>query len=100
MKDVDPLQAHTLFRCAQEIITNAIRHAGARNLWLTLERGDEGISLRARDDGQGADGVKPGNGLRGMRERVEEYGGRLKLEAQRGAGFSAEVFLPDAGGAR
>lgn len=100
LKDTDPLQAHTLFRCAQEIITNAIRHAGAHNLWLTLERNGDGVSLRARDDGQGADEVRPGNGLRGMRERVEEYGGRLKLEASRGAGFSAEVFLPDAGGAQ
>lgn len=100
LKDADPLQAHTLFRCAQEIITNAIRHASAHNLWLTLERDDSGISLRARDDGQGADELKPGNGLRGMRERVEEFGGRLKLEARRGAGFSAEVFLPDAGGAQ
>jgi signal transduction histidine kinase len=100
LKDADPLQAHTLFRCAQEIITNAIRHAGARNLWLTLERDQSGISLTARDDGRGADEVKPGNGLRGMRERVEEFGGRLTLEARHGAGFMAEIFLPDAGEAR
>lgn len=100
LKDADPLQAHTLFRCAQEIITNTIRHAGANNLWLTLERDETGISLRARDDGQGAEAVQPGNGLRGMRERVEDSGGRMKLEARRGAGFSAEIFLPFAGGAR
>jgi signal transduction histidine kinase len=100
LKDVDPLQAHTLFRCAQEIITNAIKHADARNLWLKLTRDAEGVSLRARDDGRGADGVNPGNGLRGMRERVEEYGGRLRVEAKPGGGFAAEVFLPHAGGAR
>lgn len=51
---VDPLQAHTLFRCAQEIITNAIRHANAQNLWLTLEKDAHGIALRARDDGNGS----------------------------------------------
>lgn len=100
LKDTDPLQAHTIFRCAQEIITNAIRHAGARNLWLTLERDETGISLRARDDGRGAESLQPGNGLRGMRERVEEYGGSLCWEARLGAGFSAEIFLPFAGGTR
>lgn len=100
LKDADPLQAHTLFRCAQEIITNAIRHAGARNLWLTLERDEGGVSLRAHDDGRGVEEVKPGNGLRGMRERVEEYGGRLNLEAKLGAGFVTEVYLPHAGGAQ
>jgi signal transduction histidine kinase len=100
LKDTDPLQAHTLFRCAQELITNAVRHARARNLWLTLERGAEGISLRARDDGQGALELQPGNGLRGLRERVEEFGGHLQIQTQLGAGFSAEIFLPHAEAAR
>lgn len=100
LKDVDPLQAHTLFRCAQEIITNTIRHADAQNLWLSLEKDEQGISLRARDDGNGSGEVNPGNGLTGMRERVEEFGGRLQLETQRNAGFSAEIFLPHAGGAQ
>ncbi|MBL8191670.1 MAG: sensor histidine kinase [Acidobacteria bacterium] len=100
LKDTDPLQAHTIFRCAQEIITNTIRHAGARNLWLTLELDDTGISLQARDDGRGAEKLQPGNGLRGMRERVEEYGGHLNWEARLGAGFSAVIFLPFAGGTR
>lgn len=100
LKDVDPIQAHTLFRCAQEIITNTIRHANAQNLWLALEKDDHGIALRTRDDGQGTGQVTPGNGLQGMRERVEEFGGRLQLETQRNAGFSAEIFLPHAGGAQ
>ena len=98
LKDVDPLQAHTLFRCAQEIITNTIRHANAQNLWLSLEKDEHRISLRARDDGNGSGAVKPGNGLTGMRERVEEFGGRLQWETQRNAGFAAEIFLPHAGG--
>jgi signal transduction histidine kinase len=100
LKNVDPLQAHTLFRCAQEIITNTIRHANAQNLWLSLEKDEHGIALRARDDGDGSGAVNPGNGLTGMRERVEEFGGRLQLETQRNAGFSAEIFLPHAGGAQ
>lgn len=99
LKDADPLQAHTLFRCVQEIITNTMRHSGARNLWLTVARDEAGLSLHARDDGRGAECLKPGNGLRGMRERVEEYGGQLSLESQVGNGFAAKVWLPSHGGA-
>lgn len=100
VNDADPLQAHTLFRCAQEIITNAVRHSGARNLWLTLWRDEAGILLQARDDGHGTEVLQPGNGLRGMRERVEEYGGELRVETKFGDGFAAKIYLPCAGGAR
>lgn len=97
LKDADPLQAHTLFRCVQEIITNAMRHAGACNVWLTVARDEAGLTLHARDDGRGAEGLKIGNGLRGMRERVEQYGGELQLESRVGQGFAARVWLPSAG---
>src|SRR5690606_29431702 len=53
----DPAGAHVLSRCHQEIITNAVRHAGARNLWITARREAGGVSLEARDDGNGADGI-------------------------------------------
>jgi signal transduction histidine kinase len=90
----DPGLEHTLVRCAQEIFTNAVRHAGARNLWLEVAREGSGLILRARDDGRGAARVEPGNGLRGMRERVEEQGGRLDLAAAPGGGFAVTAWLP------
>jgi len=94
---VDAARAETLLRCAQEIVTNAMKHAAAENLWLALERTADGVVLRARDDGRGAV-VVPGNGLRGMRERLAQSGGRLDVESRPGAGFSLAAFLP-AGGA-
>jgi len=39
----DPTRAHTVLRCVQEIITNAIRHAAAGNLWIELARTDSGV---------------------------------------------------------
>ncbi|HEV2844190.1 MAG TPA: histidine kinase, partial [Thermoanaerobaculia bacterium] len=54
----DPEHAHALLRCAQEILTNAVRHAAARNLWLELVQGPDGLELRARDDGRGAGTVR------------------------------------------
>ena len=92
----DAGQAHALLRSVQEIITNATRHSGARNLWIRLERRDEGIDLHARDDGQGTAELKWGNGLRGMRERFEEFSGRVEFKPGAGRGFEVHGFMPGA----
>ncbi len=92
----DPLQAHAILRCVQEIITNTARHAAARNLWITIERQTNGIAVTARDDGRGADVVTWGNGLRGMRERFEEYSGRVEFSSVEGRGFEVRAFMPRA----
>ena len=91
----DPRRAQVLLRCAQEIITNTARHAGARNLWLNFAYADASLlGLHARDDGRGADQVEPGNGLSGMRERLAEFGGSLTLDTAMGQGFALTVRLP------
>ena len=91
----DSRRAQVLLRCTQEIITNAVRHARARNLWLRFEEGEGGkLVLKASDDGRGAIEFKPGNGLNGMRERLAEVGGRLDIETQRNQGFVLEASLP------
>ena len=90
----DPQRAQILLRCAQEAITNAVRHAGAKNLWLTVERTEHGVTLSARDDGRGAALFRGGNGLTGMRERLETLGGRLELHPNPGRGFVLTATLP------
>lgn len=90
----DPAQAHALFRCAQEAVTNTRKHARARNLWIELARSEAGLEMRARDDGQGAAEVTAGNGLQGMRERLAELGGRLDVETRPGAGFALRAWMP------
>ena len=92
----DPLQAHAILRCVQEIITNSARHAAACNLWIAIERQANGIAVTARDDGRGADIVTSGNGLRGMRERFEEYSGRVEFSSAEGRGFEVRAFMPQA----
>jgi signal transduction histidine kinase len=89
----DPAQAHALFRCAQEAITNTLKHARARNLWIELSRDAAGLAVEIRDDGRGCDSLLPGNGLRGMKERLAELGGRLEIESQ-GPGFTLRARLP------
>ncbi|MEO6065900.1 MAG: histidine kinase [Lysobacterales bacterium] len=93
----DPQRAQVLLRCAQETITNAVRHAGAANLWLRFERdGDNVLHMHARDDGIGSDRWVEGNGLIGMRERLARFGGRLDVAGANsgGRGFVLEAMLP------
>jgi signal transduction histidine kinase len=90
----DAGQAHAILRSIQEIITNATRHGGARNVWIRLDRRDEGIVLDARDDGHGAAELQWGNGLRGMRERFEEFSGRVEFTPGAGRGFEVHGFMP------
>jgi signal transduction histidine kinase len=90
----DAAQAQSLLRCVQEIITNARRHADARNLWITIERTGAGLGLHARDDGRGAATVRDGNGLTGMRERFAEYAGSIEFSAGPSGGFEVRGFMP------
>jgi signal transduction histidine kinase len=90
----DPKRAHLLLRCAQEIITNSVRHAHAENLWIRLSMTRDGVAMSARDDGRGVNSIQAGNGLRGMRERLTQLGGKLEVESQQGAGFTLHAWLP------
>ncbi|MEJ2534433.1 MAG: histidine kinase, partial [Gammaproteobacteria bacterium] len=90
----DPQRAQVLLRCAQEIITNSVRHARARNLWIRVSMTPEGVAMSARDDGRGVTHVEPGNGLRGMSERILQLGGKLEIESGRGAGFTLHAYVP------
>lgn len=91
----DPRRAQLLLRCAQEIITNTVRHANARNLWLSFERTDDRrLAIHARDDGRGATQLKQGNGLIGMRERLSQFGGQLDIVTSRDQGFALDAWLP------
>jgi signal transduction histidine kinase len=90
----DPERAHILLRCAQEIITNAVKHAGARRLVLRLSRDNGVLQLHARDDGRGSEAVSAGNGLRGMRERLAALGGSMVWTTGPGQGFSLDIDLP------
>ena len=90
----DPERAHVMLRCTQEIITNAVRHAPARRLRIRVWRQADALMLEASDDGQGAEALVPGNGLRGMRERIVQCGGSLDIQTRPGSGFRLQLSLP------
>ncbi|HEU5378383.1 MAG TPA: sensor histidine kinase [Ktedonobacteraceae bacterium] len=88
----------TLYRCAQEALTNIRKHAYASKVLLRLSTSDEQVELTALDNGQEC---KPsheiratGFGLQGMRERVALLGGTLRAGPEPQHGWRVEVVLP------
>ncbi|WP_165492235.1 sensor histidine kinase [Egibacter rhizosphaerae] len=94
--EVDEARLSALMRAAQEIVTNAIRHSEAENVWLRVSRHEDAIVLIGEDDGGGgADDISFGHGLTGLTERVHELGGRVSVEPGKGFRVTAQVPLPD-----
>ena len=90
----DPAQAETLLRLVQESLTNAARHAGASRLSVAISRDAEEVVLRIEDDGVIKGVLREGNGMAGMRERVEASQGRFKVDATANGGLRLEARLP------
>ncbi|HEY1693563.1 MAG TPA: histidine kinase [Polyangiaceae bacterium] len=95
----DAARGHCLLRCVQEIVTNAVKHSHAVNLWISMGIADGAITIEARDDGQGAREVRAGYGLSGMRARLEEMGGWLRVASEPPRVFSVSARLPAKGAA-
>jgi signal transduction histidine kinase len=89
-------QAEALLRCVQEALTNALRHSGARHVRVSVRRAPEGVRVEVADDGRGGAGSRPGHGLTGMRERIEEAGGQLEIDTAPGRGFRIRALMPQA----
>ena len=77
----------------REAATNIQRHARARHAEVVLRADGDGVALRISDDGRGG-ALVPGNGLAGMRERVEALGGQLRIGAGDVRGTVLEAWLP------
>jgi len=103
--ELPPLSADLegdLLRVAQESITNAVKHARATTLTVSLHTSPQTVELRVKDDGVGfgVDGRRTtdagrqgGFGLIGMRERVERHGGELKIESEPGKGTEIVCYI-------
>ena len=77
----DDTVALHLYRIAQEAVTNAVKHSGAKNVLITLDRNPTHICVSVQDDGKGFV-VRPrrkGLGLHMMRYRANALGGELKI---------------------
>ncbi len=83
-----------VYRIAQEALTNAVRHAAATRIDLKLGWEAGHTALLIRDDGKGLNGARPGNGIRGMRERALLVGADLTIHSSvNGAGTEVRLDL-------
>ena len=90
-----------LFRIAQELLTNVMRHAAASQVQLRLTRDGDNVTLDVTDNGKGISPERVTTtdsfGLRGMQERVSLLGGRFHIVGTSGVGTTAYASVPVAG---
>lgn len=77
-----------------EGLTNAVKHARARELRVTVHRDGRWLRVEVRDDGEGGAAVTPAGGLQGLTDRVAAVGGRLTVESRAGSGTTIVAELP------
>ena len=91
-----------LFRNARELMANAVKHAQARKVTLSMDRRADALRIRVQDDGSGFDPREPANrpdghgafGLFSIRERMADLGGSLEIVSRPGAGTEAILIAP------
>lgn len=85
---------HTAFRIAQEALTNAVRHARATEVTVTLAYQPTELELTIRDNGVGFDPTIQSEGLDGMKSRTQRLGGDLSIQSKPGQGACLLCRLP------
>jgi PAS domain S-box-containing protein len=95
----DDTVALHLYRVAQEAVTNAVKHSGAKNVLIHLDRNPKHICISVQDDGKGFVMRKrrKGLGLHMMRYRANALGGELKIERRRTGGMDITCVIPAKG---
>lgn len=83
---VDERTENTIYRVVQEALTNIVRHAKAHTVGVVVEFSELEAHVCIQDDGIGFGASDEGNGLAGMRERIDSRGGSLEITAARGPG--------------
>ena len=94
-----PAVETTIYRLEQEGITNAVKHAGARRLEVSVIESADAVQIHVSDDGVGFDPEArvDGFGLIGMRERVALVRGTLSVDSRPGRGTTLRVRIPVGG---
>jgi signal transduction histidine kinase len=95
IRTLSPQMNLTLYRAAQEALTNVGKHAHATRVDLRLDYHDEGfVRLTVQDDGVGSNDSEGGFGLLGVRERVQQLSGTVRVLTDSEKGFTLLVELP------
>jgi len=92
---LDGLTGKTVCRIVQEALSNAVRHANASLITVSIDRREEEVNVDITDDGRGiGEATRPGYGLVGIGERARAIGGRLTVSSKPGGGCTVVAMLP------
>ena len=89
-----PAQELVAYFVCSEALANVAKYAGASQARVTVVASEHELRVRVGDDGVGGADARRGSGLRGLADRVEALGGRLRVESPRGGGTRVEAILP------
>ena len=95
---LDKRQTAAIFRIMQESLANIVRHARATEVTVSLDLNDQLLSIRIEDNGIG---MQPGDrsktksfGLKGIKQRIDAFGGTLTIDSRRGGGTALSIQMP------
>jgi signal transduction histidine kinase len=92
---ISPQVDLTIYRAAQEMVNNVIKHSEAKEIEIILDSTDDSIiRLSCSDDGKGSESYKNGFGIIGLEERVKLLRGDLSIESSKGNGFKISIRIP------
>lgn len=93
LKVTSQLAENVICMCLKEAVTNIVKHSGAKRCVITIDETMTGLTVQIDDDGIGLPKIDPrlGNGLRGMKERIEFVNGSLSISSQQGTSIKVSV---------
>jgi two-component system sensor histidine kinase DesK len=80
--------------CLKEAVTNVVKHSGATQCTISIEESATGLTVRIKDNGSGmpsSASLRKGNGLRGMKERVEFVNGNMSIRSNKGTTITIRI---------
>ncbi len=92
-KEISSETYDTLIRVCGELVTNSIKHARADAIFISINIERSAISISVMDDGIGCDNLVEGNGLKGIRERLGQIGGKIDFASSQNEGFMSRIAL-------
>lgn len=100
-KILKPETEISLFRIIQECINNIVKHSSAEEVIVNIKKGKDAVSIFISDNGKGfsmetvkANSDKHGFGLKGMKERVKLFNGKLEMTSSPGIGTDINITIP------
>lgn len=85
--------SRVIYDCVRETITNTLKYAKASKMEIVVRFAKDSVEVIIGDDGVGCAKIEDNNGLRGIRERVEKCGGKVRFISDEGEGFLTRIHV-------